>query len=123
MAYEEEPVKSTGVAHVWGVTGGVGGITVTSSSVSRKFGIEEQIEDEGGRVIHKRYDDPITTISLDGIMLADSSDQPDIGDTLSYDGVNYVVTSVDYRGEQKGFKKYSLSGENHENSPPATEGG
>lgn len=118
MAYSGTPTAISGTAHVWGVTGGVTAITVTSASVSHKFNIEEVVEDEGGRIIHKRYDDPMFELSLDGIVKTTGT-PPALGSSISYDSRTYVITSTELRGENKGFQKYSIKGEHHTHSAPA----
>ena len=119
MAYSGTPSATTGTAHIWGVTGGVTALTVTSASVSHKFNIEEVVEDEGGRIIHKRYDDPMYELSIDGIVKS-SGTPPALGATISYDSRNYIITGTELRGENKGFQKYSIKGEHHTNSAPSS---
>ena len=107
-------IEKGGTAYIWGVdpTSAVP-ITVTSFSLTEKFGIEAFVEDENGKRVAMRLDDKEFELSLEGTLKASGS-LNELGTTLSYKGRTYIVKEVEHRGEAKGFQKVSVKGSAYE---------
>ena len=84
-------------------------MTVQSDSVSYSFALDVEVADESGRVITDRLDDRRLEITIDGVLLAAGS-VPENGEQFSYDGVTYIIKSVDDKGTNKDFRKVSVKG-------------
>jgi hypothetical protein len=98
-----------GVAHFYGLRGDATYMTVQSDSVSYSFALDVEVADESGRVITDRLDDRRLEITIDGVLLA-SGDIPENGGQFTYDGVQYIIKSVDDKGTNKDFRKVSVKG-------------
>jgi len=107
-------IEKGGTAYAWGVdaTSAVP-ITVTSYSVTEKFGIEAFVEDENGKRVAMRLDDREFELSLEGT-LKDSGSINEIGTNISYKGRTFIIKEVENRGEAKGFTKLSIKGSAYE---------
>lgn len=102
-----------GVAHIFGVDSSTG-MTVTSYSISKKPGVDEVVLDEQGRTISVHMDDFTTELSLEGFLPTSGGYSGEIGDTITYRSITYIVKEIERRGEAKGFTKVSIKGVKYE---------
>jgi hypothetical protein len=107
-------IEKGGTAYIWGVdpTSAVP-ITVTSFSLTEKFGIEAFVEDENGKRVAMRLDDKEFELSLEGTLKATGS-LNELGTNITYKGRTYIIKEVEHRGEAKGFQKVSIKGSAYE---------
>jgi len=89
-------------------TPSVTGYVVQSHTVSSKCALVVPIQDENGVVVHRRYDDITTEVTLEAIYKGASVPAP--GGTISIDSVTYEVTSIDLKRDNKGYKTVSIKG-------------
>jgi hypothetical protein len=104
--------KDFGVAHFYGLRDDnpeVTFMTVQSDSFSYSYAIDVEVSDQQGRVITDRLDDTRVEVTLDGVLK--SSDLiPDNGTSFQYNGVKYILKSIDDKGTNKDFRKVSVKG-------------
>ena len=86
-----------GVAHFFGLRGTETYMTIQSDGITQSFALDVEVADEDGRVITDRLDDRRTEINLDGVLLA-SDVLPTNGTQFTYDGVQYILKSIDDKG-------------------------
>jgi len=104
--------KDFGVAHFYGLRDDNPEIlymTVQSDSFSYSFANDTEVADQQGRVITDRLDDTRVEVTLDGVLLA-SDEIPDNGTAFQYNGVKYILKSIDDKGTNKDFRKVSVKG-------------
>ena len=97
-----------GVAHIFGLKGEVSNLTVQSDDLSSKYALDVEIKDEEGRVITDRLDDKRLELSVDGVLKVDSI--VEVGDTLTYNGVQYIIKEITDRGTNVDYRKVSIKG-------------
>lgn len=103
-----------GTAYAWGVDATTTiPITVTSYSISTKFGIEVYVEDENGRRVALRYDDVEKELTLEGTLKSTGA-VPDLGTNIAYKGTTFIIREIENRGEAKGHVKVSVKASNFE---------
>jgi hypothetical protein len=107
-------ITKGGTAYAWGVdaTSAVP-ISVTSYSISEKFGIEAFVEDENGKRVAMRLDDKEFELSLEGT-LKESGSINDLGSNIAYKGRTYIIKEIENRGEAKGFTKLAIKASSYE---------
>ena len=98
-----------GVAHIYGLYGNITYMTVQSDSITDTFALDVEVADEEGRVITDRLDDRRLEVTIEGVILA-SGTQPTNGSQFLYNGVNYIIKSIDDKGTNKDFRKLSVKG-------------
>lgn len=98
-----------GVAHFYGLRGDAAYMTVQSDSVSYTFALDVEVADESGRVITDRLDDRRLEITIEGVLLL-AGGLPENGTQFEYDGVTYIIKSIDDKGTNKDFRKISVKG-------------
>lgn len=103
---------SKGTAHLYGINGTSTIGTVVSVTVKESFANVAEVNDEEGNVIHKRYDDRRKELSLE--VIPQSGAAPEVGGSVTWDGVSYIIESVDDKREAKGFVRYTITGVNYE---------
>jgi hypothetical protein len=96
-----------GVAHFYGLYGTVTYATLQSDSLSQSFKLDVEVSDEEGRVITDRLDDLRYESSLSGVLKTGAS-VPEIGQTLAYNAITYIIKQVDDAGTNNGFRKVTL---------------
>lgn len=89
--------KTQGTAHVYGVNGTVTDATVQSFNLKRDYQNRSNTLNETGNEVERRMDDEIKEGSI-VIRIQAGYTEPDVGDVITYDGVNYEITNID-RGE------------------------
>jgi hypothetical protein len=92
---------------VFGVSG-LNGFVVSTATFANKVANQVNIEDENGNVVHRRFDDAETEISVD--MKFAGGTIPTVGTTFTYAGVEYIVTAADVKRENKGFQTVGIKG-------------
>jgi hypothetical protein len=98
-----------GVAHIYGLYGTITYMTVQSDSITDTFALDVEVADVNGRVITDRLDDKRLEVTVEGVILA-SGTQPTNGDQFTYNGVQYIIKSIDDKGTNKDFRKLSVKG-------------
>lgn len=108
-------IEKGGTAYAWGVDAtSTIPISVTSFSISEKFGIEVFVEDENGKRVAMRLDDKEWELSLEGTLKASGS-IPDVGTNITYKSKTWVIKEIEHRGEAKGYAKISAKASYYEN--------
>jgi hypothetical protein len=102
-----------GVAHFFGLRGTETYMTIQSDGITESFALDVEVADEDGRVITDRLDDRRTEINLDGVLLA-SDVLPSNGTQFTYNGVQYILKSIDDKGTNKDYRKVSVKGIKYE---------
>jgi hypothetical protein len=102
-----------GVAHFFGLRGTETYMTIQSDGITESFALDVEVTDEDGRVITDRLDDRRTEISLDGVLL-ETDVLPTNGTQFTYNGITYILKSIDDKGTNKDFRKVSVKGIKYE---------
>lgn len=103
-------IEKGGTAYAWGVDATATiPISVTSFSISEKFGVEAFVEDENGVRKAMRLDDPEYELSLEGT-LKTSGTVPEIGTNITYRTHTFIIKEIETRGEAKGYTKIAVKG-------------
>lgn len=103
-------IEKGGTAYAWGVDStSTIPISVTSFSISDKFGVEAFVEDENGVRVAMRLDDKENELSLEGT-LKSSGTVPAIGTNITYRGITFIIKEIETRGEAKGYTKIAVKG-------------
>jgi hypothetical protein len=84
-------------------------MVVQSDNFTDNFALDVEVPDEEGRVITDHVDDRRTEVTIDGVLKA-GEDEPAIGSTFLYVGVNYILKSIDDKGSNKDYRKYTIKG-------------
>jgi len=84
-------------------------MVVQSDNFTDNFALDVEVPDEEGRVITDHLDDWRTELTIDGVLKADAN-EPEIGSTFLYVGVNYILKSIDDKGSNKDYRKYTIKG-------------
>ena len=98
-----------GTQHTFGVYSTLGFVTLQSDDIARKLNIDVTVTDEQGRIITDRVDDFQIDVSLSGV-LKEGATLPIVGEQISYDGITYIIKSVDDNGTNSTFRKISVKG-------------
>jgi hypothetical protein len=109
------------IIHIFGVDGAAIAalMNATMQSVSQDIApaLNEDVMDDTGVVIQKRYDDIRSTVQGEGILIgsgkfAGSAIAPNalIGATFDFDGKSHIVEQVGLRGQNRGFANISITG-------------
>lgn len=101
-----------GVAHIFGLRGTVGYMTVQSDSITDQLALDVEVANEDGLVITDHLDDRRIEITIEGVLK--SEDWPDAGDQFSYGGLQYIIKNVEDKGSNKDFRKCSIKGVKYE---------
>ena len=104
--------KDFGIAHFYGLRDDnpeITFMTVQSDSFAYSYAIDVEVSDQQGRVITDRLDDSRIEVTLEGVLLA-SDLIPENGTSFQYDGIKYILKSVDDKGTNKDFRKVSVKG-------------
>jgi len=107
--------------HIFGVDGAEIAtlMNATMQSVSQDLApaLNEDVMNDLGVVIQKRYDDYRSTVQAEGILIGTgkfdgSALAPDalIGATFDFDSKTHIVEQVGLRGQNRGFANISLTG-------------
>ena len=107
--------------HIFGVDGAEIAtlLNATIQSVSQDIApaINEEVQNDVGVVIQKRYDDIRSTVQAEGILIgtgkfAGASIAPNalIAATFEYDSKTHIVEQVGFRGQNRGFANISVTG-------------
>jgi hypothetical protein len=97
-----------GPAFLYGVDGSIARCAV--QSVTRKWSfanVNEVLNEQGNRVT-KRYDDTSEDITIEMIPWSYYV-VPTVGTWLQYSGKKYIIESIDDKREAKGFMRYTLT--------------
>jgi len=73
--------------------------------------INETVHDEYGRTVHVRMDDFTEELSIEGFIKGTADTIPALlkaGSTITWRSYHYIINENEYRGEAKGFAKYSI---------------
>jgi hypothetical protein len=97
-----------GEALIFGPYGTVTGLVVQSDSWTVRFALDVEVMDEQGRVITDRLDDERNEITIEGVIKVIDSVMP--GDTLTYDGMTFIIKEVTDRGSNQEYRKLSIRG-------------
>lgn len=100
--------ETKGIAHIFGLRGTGGTVfTVQSDDITNRPALDVEVKDETGRVITNRLDDLRIEINVEGILLSTAT-LPSIGNTFSYNAVNYIIKEVTDRGTNQDFRKLGI---------------
>jgi len=97
-----------GEAFLYGVDGTITGCAVQSVSRKKSFANVAEVVNEQGNRITKRYDDISDDITIELIPKSTYA-VPTAGSRLTFDGVSYIIESIDDKQEAKGFVRYTLT--------------
>lgn len=101
--------QTYGVGHIFGVYSTLAFVTLQSDDIARKLNIDVTVTDEAGRIITDRVDDEQIDVSLSGV-LKEGATLPIVGMQIAYDGITYIIKSVDDNGTNSTFRKISVKG-------------
>jgi hypothetical protein len=96
-----------GVSHKFALYDTVAFVTLQSDDISTKPTLDVEVMDENGVVITDRLDDKRYETSLSGVLKTGAS-IPDVGQTLTYNAISYIIKQVDDAGTNNGFRKVTL---------------
>ena len=96
-----------GTPHKFALYDTVSFVTLQSDDISTKPALDVEVMDETGVVITDRLDDKRYETSLSGVLKTGAT-IPDIGQTLTYNSVSYIIKQVDDAGTNNGFRKVTL---------------
>jgi hypothetical protein len=96
-----------GVSHKFALYDTVAFVTLQSDDISTKPTLDVEVMDETGVVITDRLDDKRYETSLSGVLKTGAS-IPDVGQTLTYNAISYIIKQVDDAGTNNGFRKVTL---------------
>lgn len=96
-----------GTPHKFALYDTVAFVTLQSDDISTKPALDVEVMDETGVVITDRLDDKRYETSLSGVLKTGAT-IPDIGQTLTYNSVSYIIKQVDDAGTNNGFRKVTL---------------
>lgn len=85
------------------------GFVVQAFSKSSKCNVEFAVQDETGRVVHRRYDDDTTEMTFDAYMLTTAT-LPEPGTVMTVDSVKYIVQTVDVKRAVADALQVSIKG-------------
>jgi hypothetical protein len=102
-----------GVAHFFGLRGTETYMTIQSDSITESFALDVEVAGVDGKVITDRLDDRRHEITLDGVLKA-SDTLPTNGTQFTYNGIQYILKSIDDKGTNKDFRKVSVKGIKYE---------
>lgn len=113
MADPNSGLVTYGTAYIYGIGDtSPTDMTVTSESIPRKPLINETVHDEYGRTVHVRLDDFTQELTLEGFVKGVATTIPAglllSGGTVVWRTVRYIITETEFKGEAKGFAKYTL---------------
>lgn len=97
-----------GEAFLYGIDGTITDCAVQSVTRKKSFANTSEVVNEQGNRIAKRYDDISDEITIELIPKSAYS-VPAIGERIVYDGVNYIIESIDDKREARGFVRYTLT--------------
>ncbi len=101
-------ISQGAVAHVYGISGTITDARVQNFSEKEDFKNQAQVLNEDGNEIERRYDDKHLEATIEIVYSATFS-RPAIGSKLTYDGVDYIIESIDKKTTAKGFQTLTLS--------------
>ena len=84
--------QTYGVGHIFGVYSTLAFVTLQSDDIARKLNIDVTVTDEAGRI------------------LKEGATLPIVGEQIAYDGITYIIKSVDDNGTNSTFRKISVKG-------------
>jgi hypothetical protein len=84
-------------------------MVVQSDDISQSFALDVEVADEDGRTITDHLDDRRNEVTLDGV-LKESASIPTNGVQFTYDGVQYILKSIDDKGSNKDYRKVTVKG-------------
>jgi len=99
--------QTYGVNHVFGIYSTVDFVTLNAEDYNDKLNIDVTVTDEEGRIITDRVDDRQIDITLSGILKTGAT-APLVGDQITYDGVTYIIKTVDDSGTNNAFRKITV---------------
>ena len=84
-------------------------MVVQSDDLAQSIALDVEVADEDGKVITDHLDDRRKEITIDGVLkIAD--DIPDIATQFTYNGVQYILKSIDDKGSNKDYRKVTVKG-------------
>ena len=101
-------INDHGTAHLYGVSGTITNATVISTSFEHERVNAATTEDESGNQIERRYDDTHDRGSIT-LRIQSAYTIPTAGATITYDSLEYEITSVSEPQEQKGFREITVN--------------
>ena len=101
--------KNFGTVHLYGINGTVTSATVQSFSKNENHALEDETIDESGHVIEVLLDDVRVEATIT-LRIQSAYTESNIGATLTYDSVEYIIMSKGRSEENKGFRtiEYNL---------------
>jgi hypothetical protein len=82
-------------------------ITIQSDGIDSTCGVDVKVLDALGRVCTVRKDDQHDALTFMGI-LKPAGTKPQVGHSVTFDSVKYIVDSISNTGENTGFRKYTV---------------
>ena len=98
-----------GVALFYGLRDTRTYMVVQSDDIAQSFALDVEVADEDGRTITDHLDDRRKEITIDGVLKI-SDDLPVNGTQFDYDGVQYILKSIDDKGSNKDYRKVTVKG-------------
>jgi hypothetical protein len=84
-------------------------MVVQSDDISQSLALDVEVANEEGVVITNHLDDRRSEITIDGV-LKEGEELPENGTSFSYDGVYYILKSIDDKGVNKDYRKVTVKG-------------
>jgi precorrin-2 methylase len=106
-----------GTAHVYGVTGTITNAKIQSVTRNEEFANTGTTENESGVVIERRYDDRTKRVTIQ-LKFTSTYTKPDIGDTITYDTVAYIIEKIGKEEKNKDFTLLTIEGIQSEGVTP-----
>lgn len=95
-----------GTAYVFG-TGTVTNAQVQSSNITEDFGIRVEVKDSNGNLVGEGLQAPQKTGDIT-LLIESTYALPVLGDSLTYDGTAFWITSVGEAESNDGYKEVTL---------------
>jgi hypothetical protein len=102
-----------GVALFYGLRGAETYMVIQSDGLTQSFALDVEVANEEGVVITDRLNDRRKEITLDGVLKLEDA-IPVNGTQFTYDGVQYILKSIDDKGTNKDYRKVSVKGIKYE---------
>ena len=88
-------------------------MVVQSDGLSQSFALDVEVANEEGVVITDRLNDRRKEITIDGVLKIEDA-IPTIGTQVTYDGIKYILKTIEDKGTNKDYRKVSVKGIKYE---------
>jgi hypothetical protein len=88
-------------------------MVVQSDGLSQSFALDVEVANEEGVVITDRLNDRRKEITIDGVLKLEDA-IPTNGTQFTYDGIQYILKTIEDKGTNKDYRKVSVKGIKYE---------